>query len=399
METSLSRLPDESEMRYIYRIGSLKEQGIIDMTWMELADKFNSELRDDDEEWTESTYRKKYSLMKQFHEEFGICGSADADDLKELRRELEKERIKFRDERNAYNKLIRQEARKESYLDQFIRCIKDTVDPKPLIVQSEEKRHYNSTCDMVINLNDIHYGIEIDNCWNRYDEDILRKRLNHYLDRIIEVQDRHGCKDAYVVIGEIVNGIIHNSLRIQSNQDLIEQFITVIHHIADFLIFLSYKFEEVHVYVAPGNHSRINPKKEDGLDKENIDNLIIPFLEAKLQNYEKIKCHINEMDNSVAVFTVRNKMCAAVHGDKDNIDNVVENLWKLTGISFDIIFTGHKHTNKFVTYHDCKVVQSGCLVGTDEYAINNRLRNKPEQAVCIISDTEGLDCIYDIKFQ
>ena len=105
------------------------------------------------------------------------------------------------------------------------------------------------------------------------------------------------------------------------------------------------------------------------------------------------------MDNSVAVFTVRNKMCAAVHGDKDNIDNVVENLWKLTGISFDIIFTGHKHTNKFVTYHDCKVVQSGCLVGTDEYAINNRLRNKPEQAVCIISDTEGLDCIYDIKFQ
>lgn len=398
MKSSLSRLPGESEVKYIYRMGSLKEQGIIDMTWTELADVFNRELRDGDEEWTESTYRKKYALMKQFQDEFGLSESVDGNNLKELRRELEKERIKFRDERNEYNKLIRQEARKESYLEQFVRTIKETVIPEPLVV-SEDKCDSNGNCDMVINLNDIHFGMEIDNFWNKYDEGVLKKRLTHYLERIFEIRERHGCENAYVVIGEIVNGIIHNSLRIQSNQDLIEQFLTIIYHIADFLILLSEKFENVNVYVAPGNHSRINPKKEDGLDKENIDNLIIPFLEAKLQNYMNIRCYKNNMDHSVAIFTVRNRMCAAVHGDKDNISDVVENLWKLTGISFDIIFTGHKHTNKLLTSHDCKVVQSGCLIGMDEYAINNRLRNRPEQAVCIISEVEGLDCIYDIKFQ
>ena len=33
MSVSLSRLPGESELKYIYRIGLLKEQGLLDMTW------------------------------------------------------------------------------------------------------------------------------------------------------------------------------------------------------------------------------------------------------------------------------------------------------------------------------------------------------------------------------
>ena len=338
--------------------------------------------------------------MKQFHDEFGFGELDEADDLKELRRELEKEKIKFRDERNEYNKLIREQARRESYIDQFVNAVKNVVKPDDLLLDvCEQDRNCDGSCDMVINLNDIHFGLEVDNWWNKYNENILTERLNHYLSRIFEIQNRHGCENAYVVVGEIINGIIHNSLRIQSNQDLINQFLIIINYISYFLCKLSYKFNNVHVYVAPGNHSRINPKKEDGLANENMDNLIIPFLEAKLQNYKNIICHKNEIDQSVAVFSVRDRMCAAVHGDRDNIDTVAENLWKLTGISFDIIFTGHKHTNKLITSHDCKVVQSGCLIGMDEYAINNRLRNKPEQAVCIISDIEGLDCVYDIKFR
>ena len=67
-------------------------------------------------------------------------------------------------------------------------------------------------------------------------------------------------------------------------------------------------------------------------------------------------------------------------------------------VKLDLIITGHRHTNKMMTVSDVKVIQSGCLSGSDEYALNNRLRNRPEQTVCVVSDSEGLDCVYDIKF-
>ena len=37
MSFSISRLPGESEMKYIYRLGNAKADGILDMTWAEIA--------------------------------------------------------------------------------------------------------------------------------------------------------------------------------------------------------------------------------------------------------------------------------------------------------------------------------------------------------------------------
>ena len=70
----------------------------------------------------------------------------------------------------------------------------------------------------------------------------------------------------------------------------------------------------------------------------------------------------------------------------------------IIGIKPNIILTGHRHTNALMTDYDTKVVQSGCLSGSDQYCVDKRLKNRPEQALCVISENEGLDCIYDIKF-
>ena len=42
-----------------------------------------------------------------------------------------------------------------------------------------------------------------------------------------------------------------------------------------------------------------------------------------------------------------------------------------------------------------KVIQSGCISGSDSYATSIRKVNDPEQTVSVIND-DGLDCIYDI---
>lgn len=401
MSSSTARLPGESEMRYIYRLGQAKNDGLLDLTWTELADIFNKELRDDPSEYySESAYRKKFALMKQTREEFSDdTVDASAEELIELRRELEKEKVKVRDERNEYRRLLREEARKENYIERFTNAIVEAGSTVSwLVFDTDEVKRENSDCDLLIPLFDIHAGIQIDNYWNEYNGDVLRERLDHYCNRIIEIAERHNARDAFVICSELLSGCIHPLLRIENNQDLVDQFLMVTDYIGQFLITLSLHFEHIQVYVAPGNHSRMTPKKDENIEHENFDNLVIPFLQAKLQNYKNITCYTNDVEQGIAMFNVRNTHVCAVHGDKDSLNGVADNMRRMFKFSPDVILTGHRHTNALNTDYDVKIVQSGCFSGSDQYCVDKRLKNKPEQALCVISETEGLDCIYDIKF-
>ena len=68
----------------------------------------------------------------------------------------------------------------------------------------------------------------------------------------------------------------------------------------------------------------------------------------------------------------------------------------LFGIKPNIVLLGHRHTNGLTTVHDAKVIESGCVSGTDQYAMSIRKSNRPEQTVSVIRD-KGLVCLYDIQ--
>lgn len=367
------------------------------MTWQELADVFNKNLREDDP-WTESAYRKKFANYQNYREEFADQ-SVNAEELIELRRELEKERIKVRDERNEYRKLIRDEARKESYREQFIRSIEEAAGKHALNYDpTEHPQIIRGNTTIVAPLTDIHLGIKIHNYWNDYDEDILRQMLNYYIDYIYDIAIRHGAEDVVVLASELVSGLIHPNIRIQNNQDLIDQFLIVTDYVCEFLATLSTKFNSVKFYVAPGNHGRINPSKEDGLDHENMDALVVPFVSHRMCKYPNVYIYDNEISNGIVTTSINGYNLVFVHGDKDDMNNVTRNMTKLLGYTPDIIVMGHRHYNAYTTDGThTKIVQSGSFVGADEYSINKRLVGRPEQAVMVISNN-GLDCIYDVKF-
>lgn len=394
---------DESENleKFIWRLGQAKDSGTVDMSWDEIADVINKEIGYEDTPFSSSAFRKPYQQAKRFYDSGVFGGMSDDEYLKELqnqKQELEKQKIKVRDERNELKRLIREEARKESFKDQIVRSISES-ECLPLLY--DENKQFSgvleSDNDLIISLTDLHTGIEIDNYFNKFNEDILRNRLNKYLDKIFEVKLRHGSENVYVILSELVSGIIHNELRIENNQNLIEQFLTATNLISEFLSELSYQFNEVNVYMCPGNHSRISPKKEESLKGENIDHLAIPFLEAKLQNFENIKFHENKIEESIAMFSVRGNTIMASHGDKDSPNNVVQKFTLMFGIRPSIVYLGHRHTNAMSTVYDVKVIQSGCMSGSDNYCMDKRLKNKPEQTISVITEN-GLDCLYDMKF-
>lgn len=400
---NLHRQENENEEQFIFRLGQAKDSGNLDMNWDDIAAVINKEFRTDDTEYrTEAAYRKPYQQAKRYFEANVFKNYCDEDTyFKELRvqkQELEKERVKVRDERNELNRVIREEARKESYKEQVIRSISE-YHGEPL--QYDERKQFTGILktdnDLIISCTDIHAGIEIDNFFNKFNEQVLRERFNKYLDKIFEVQLRHGSENAYVILSELVSGIIHNELRIENNQNLIEQFLSVTNCISQFLAELSYHFNAVNVYICPGNHSRISPKKEDSLKGENIDHLAIPFLEAKLQNYKNIKFNRNTIEESIAMFSVRDNVVMASHGDKDSPNNVVQKFTLLFGIRPSLVYLGHRHKNGLTTVYNTKIIESGCLSGVDNYALDLRLNTNPSQTISVITK-DGLDCLYDVKF-
>ena len=178
--------------------------------------------------------------------------------------------------------------------------------------------------------------------------------------------------------------------------DLMTQFKYVSELISAMLIKIANHFDHIYVYVTPGNHSRVSPKKEDSLDGENMDVLLPFYLKAKLQNINNIDICENNIDPEIAMFNIRGNNIFASHGHKDNPASVVQNFTMMFGIKPDIVLLGHRHLNGLTTVYNTKVIESGCCSGTDQYAMSIRKTNRPEQTVSVVGQ-DGLVCLYDIQ--
>lgn len=383
---------NETPNQAIYRICKHKDEiG----TWEDVGNVLNDMLG---ENLSSSAYRKKFQYFEQImkdNENLFFENKNYLDDLKEMKREIQKEKIKLSDERTELKRLYREQARRESFLDVVKRAMSEDV--KPLVEPNHIGGFNYADNDLIVSLTDIHTGIEIDNAFNKFNENILRKRFNTYLQKILEVRERHNSENCYVIIGEVVSGIIHNNLRIENNLDLMQSFKLVATLISDFLTELSKYFNDVHVYINEGNHSRISPNKEDNIQGENVDVLVPFYLKARLQLIDNIFIHENEVMEEIAMFKVRGNIVMSAHGDNDKVSSVVQKFTMLFDVKPDLVYLGHRHTNAMETVYDTKVIQSGCLSGTDNYALSKRLRNKAEQTISVITE-DGLECLYDVKF-
>lgn len=374
-----------------------KINGENDYDWSELKDKYNVKCNPDTIRKGSSTifggkFRTEYLKTKMASENNKNSGDINPE-LDAKIQEMRKEKIKLSDARVEYNRLIRQEARKESYLDMVRKIISEEVAPMNIPI------HYNlfnSSTDLLCHFTDIHTGIEIHNWKNNFDQDELKKRIEKYTSDILDIRGLHESENCYLVIGEILSGLIHNNLRLQNNMDLIEQFKYISELISAMLYRMANHFNHIYVYVTPGNHSRVSPKKEDSLDGENMDILLPFYLKARMQNIKNISICDNTVEPEIAMFNIRGNNVFAAHGHNDSPANVVQNFTLMFGIKPDIVLLGHRHLNGLSTVYDTKIIESGSMSGTDNYATSIRKANRPEQTVSVIGDN-GLICLYDVQ--
>lgn len=385
------RLENESDEELIYRICSAKEQiG----TWEDVADVLNELLNT---EYTSSKFRKQFQAFEKMlkaNENKFFTEDGYLKELQRERQELQKEKQKLSDERVELNRIIREEARKESYLDLVRRVICEET--QPMVWEHNAQCDYAKTDNsLIVHLTDIHAGEEVDIYSNKFNADILKQRIEDYTDKVINIAKLHHSEKCYLIIGEVVSGIIHNNLRLQNNMDMMESFKLISELISSMVAVLSDYFDEVYIYVTEGNHSRISANKEDSLKGENMDVLVPFYLAARLQNFTNVHIYDNDDPIEIARFDVYGNHIMAAHGDRDNPQTVVQNFTMMFGIKPDIVYLGHRHTNGLSTVFGSRVVESGSLIGTNNYAQDIRKVSKPEQTVSVV-DKNGLVCLYDV---
>lgn len=392
----IERRNDETQLQYHKRLvyGKLVDKTLSDIDYSELAElAYGQSYSSDVARRMFYGSRRTLQLMDEEH----VMSTTNNTLLSELDAkmiELRKERQKFYDQRNAFNKIVRERSRQEELNEILVDAVKHGDLPR---LNYEPAYIEPSTNDLLVSLNDIHYGIDINNAWNTYNPDVCRDMMRKYLDRILFIAQTHHSENCIVYnCGDSISGKIHLTIQITNKENVVEQIKGVSELIAEFLAELSSHFNSVKYISVSGNHSRLDTKENSPYD-ERMDDLIEWYLDARLQDFENI--HIDtqsRVDATMFITDIRGKTYLGVHGDFDGSATKIAALQAMAQRPLYAVLCGHKHHNMCDEVQGVKMVMAGSFLGVDDFCIQKRIYGKPEQMVCVCDNT-GIVCHYDIE--
>lgn len=344
----------------------------------------------------ESTYRKKYtSFQKMLNANQSKFADTDAQ-LKELdiqKRELERAKIQFRDERRSWNKQNYENAR----FDEVMSILDERLDNFARInFTSHTVPHVINDKSMIVCLSDLHIGQTFSSFNGEFNSDIAKERLNIYLNEIIEYADMMHIKNAYCfMLGDNISNSLHKTIEVSNKENVIDQLKLSIEYISSFCYELTNHFENVYLASASGNHSRLQAK-DLAQHSERLDAFIAWDVCRTLKYVDNFHSLLDcSIDDGIAKVTIEGKTYLLIHGDYDNATKSgYLNLANMVEFFPDYVFCGHKH---FCFYsQESRFVQSGSLCGSgDDFCIEKRLSGKASQMFCII-DKSGIKSVHPV---
>jgi hypothetical protein len=374
-----------------------KVEGTNDLDWEDIREKYNLEVARD-------VLRKGfysplggypiYKYMKDKMED-NINDNELLKEIENKKLELEKEKIRLQDQRREYKKYIRKDARWEHIVDTLKEEMERVNRDYPLRVN---KIVSTGTNHAVLTCSDWHIGSKFKNYFEEYNIEIAKDRVRQLLEKTVEHCKFHNVDTLHVeILGDNIEGILHTQNKVESDEDVISQTMTVAEIFSEFISELAYFIPNVKVYHCIGNHARVNPNIKENMDKENFERIIPWYMKSRVKaaNVEFIE---NEIGDDIAVYNVLNTKIVAMHGDKDKIHSVLNNTIKMLKVWPDVISLGHYHHHHEIEEFDCEVSVNGSLKGTDTYAKNIRKRGSAMQKLKIYNE-DGQLCTYKIKFK
>ena len=328
-----------------------------------------------------------YKLLNKIDE--NNCNYDAIKDLENLRDEIYKERCRLQDIQREKRNDLRVEARFENLLE----VVKDNIGFMPTY-EIKDFKPINKNQDKkyaVLQLSDWHCGALVDNQFNYYNVDTMVDRATKVRNNALEYCKLHNVTDLVIEInGDMVNGAIHVSSRVESEEGVIQQVITVTDVLAKLINSMKPYFNSIKIVTTLGNHGRLTPNKSDSITNENFEMLIPTMLRDKLSD-------IKISDSKGLDFTkyeIDGKIIMVSHGQNDSMTKVISDFSKMFKVVPNEVHLGHTHSYTDINDCDIKVTVNGSLIGSDDYAVTIRKVTTPSQNLIVYEKDR---CIYEIK--
>lgn len=395
MANDYSQQHGETYEDWKYRVILGKKDGLYDISWSEIIKLLSLSCSAD--------YIRKiaYGIAKyrdylrehQQNKEADIFPESSITSLDDKKFNMQREKMRMQDQKRELNKLLREWARAEHIQDEIQKAVKKL----PALTNIKHKHVEASNQDGVLLLSDWHVGMKTDNFANRFDDAVLQERVEKLVSKTIEYGKLHKINCLHVFcLGDLVNGLIHVTTRINSTEDVIRQTMRASELLCAAIGCFSEAFNEVRVYFSRGNHERVTANIKESLTKESFFDMIPWYLQARLEGIENIKLIDNTLDSEIVSAEILGNIVYAVHGHRDKPGKVIESLALLTKKIPDYVFMGHFHSAAEREIQGADVIVNGSLCGADDYAMNIRKSSKPTQKFMIFNE-QGRICTYNIN--
>lgn len=241
------------------------------------------------------------------------------------------------------------------------------------------------------------------------DYQVAERRVLKYTAETIRWCKTFGVDKVYVAnLGDIINHIyMHkNTQAYNSEFDVATQMSKATKLMFTMLLELSKHVHVTYLGTIIGNHGRMSAKGET-LTNDNVEVVINEMIKEfiELSNNENIT-YLKENSeqhsyNKSYVFTeIHGKNILMVHGDKEtkNGSDTIKKHSSILGKNIDMVVQGHRHSFKVESEnYERRIVTSGSLMGSDDYAEGLGLYTGASQLISFISATDNIQISIDLN--
>lgn len=404
----ISRNPNECEEQYLWRLGQAKDNGIVDCGWDDIADEMNREFRADESEYRqESAYRKSYQQAKRFFEA-GVFTELDdgkyLNQIKDAKRELEKERIKVQTEKLEYNRWLRSDARDEMIADNIIKALKSVKPLKAPEFETDGAFMASEDAEGILAFGDEHYGTEFEikglfgETINKYNPDIFEERMWNLLQRVIGVVRKEGLTDLNVYsLGDFTDGVLRCGQLMKLRYGVVEGSVRYATFIAEWLNALT-KVVRVNYQMVYGNHSelRMLGQPKGTFKNENTGLFVREIIKAYLRENPRFTMTENPTGlifDNIAGFNV-----LGIHGEVKDMKSAIQDFSNTYNTKIDILIGGHMHHRKCETVGVARdVINIPSIIGIDDFSMLLNKGAAPGATMLMVEPKNGISVEYRLN--
>ena len=366
--TEYTRLPNETDEALILRV--CRDKDIIG-SWDDVAVVLNRLLGAN---YRPNTYRNNFQSYNKFRQvDLEKSESSLLEEIKEQRRELEKEKIQIQTANIERNRIDRAESRHKMYYQYVGTAIQSLPMPdfRPLYSDFENKVEY------LVTLADVHYGANFKSENNEYSPTIAKERFEYLSARIVSFVQSHKLRKIHIVsLGDLVQGVLRVSDLKINDSSVVKAVVEISRLVALFLNEIS-AYVMVEYYHSPtANHTQIRPlgTKASEIADEDLEYVIGNYIKDLCANNDRITVHLADEGKQYIEIPIFDYEIVAMHGHQiKNIETSVRDMSMLKRTFIDYLILGHFHNGKEIPSfesccHDTEVLVSPSFVGSDPYS-------------------------------